>query len=496
MKISVKNFGPIGEAKDIRLSPMTLFVGPSNTGKSYLAVLLYVIAKILSKWPNDQWLNITDKQIKIAKSVIDSADEKNGISASATAKFSQLTKEIFSAWTERISNEFRVEIFNCLGVCGADALSDKGGVEICSEDGQITADLISPQNKEMSASALSATGEKFIKDCNDRELRRYMAMEPDNYNGAIKTALNNYFPQIFVQALWNRFPPLHSYFLPATRGGIIQLRKALMDQAMLQSSFRSDGPDTSAMQTNGALFDSVTADFMRVLIKTGAHLHAGRNAFSLAGAVRDFGSHAHRHGGDKLIEISDALEKDIMRGEIKVVPNDIGFPDFRYNFSGDKINFSIPLAGASAMVSELAPISVFIRHHLGKDDLFIVEEPETNLHPDGQRAIADILARLANAGVFVLATTHSDIVLEQIGNAVRRAGLKNKKTAPKNGGVSLALENAAVYSFDRRVRGKTKVRPVKFDSDDGFGFMTDDHLKASTKLYNETVELMDGADDD
>ena len=41
MKLTVKNFGPIGEAKDIRISPMTLFVGPSNTGKSYLAVLLY-----------------------------------------------------------------------------------------------------------------------------------------------------------------------------------------------------------------------------------------------------------------------------------------------------------------------------------------------------------------------------------------------------------------------------------------------------------------------
>ena len=49
MKISVKNFGPIGEAKDIHLSPMTLFVGPSNTGKSYLAVLLYTIVESIEE---------------------------------------------------------------------------------------------------------------------------------------------------------------------------------------------------------------------------------------------------------------------------------------------------------------------------------------------------------------------------------------------------------------------------------------------------------------
>ena len=38
--LDVENFGPIAEAKNIEFKPMTVFVGPSNTGKTYLAMLL------------------------------------------------------------------------------------------------------------------------------------------------------------------------------------------------------------------------------------------------------------------------------------------------------------------------------------------------------------------------------------------------------------------------------------------------------------------------
>ena len=42
LKLSVTNFGPITKA-DIDLRPMTVFVGPSNTGKSYMAMLVYAL---------------------------------------------------------------------------------------------------------------------------------------------------------------------------------------------------------------------------------------------------------------------------------------------------------------------------------------------------------------------------------------------------------------------------------------------------------------------
>ena len=46
-RLAVTNFGPIVEA-DVELRPLTVFVGPSNTGKSLLAVLIYALHQWLA----------------------------------------------------------------------------------------------------------------------------------------------------------------------------------------------------------------------------------------------------------------------------------------------------------------------------------------------------------------------------------------------------------------------------------------------------------------
>ena len=49
MELEVSDFGPIVRAK-IDLRPLTVFVGPSNTGKSYLAILIYALHKFFSAY--------------------------------------------------------------------------------------------------------------------------------------------------------------------------------------------------------------------------------------------------------------------------------------------------------------------------------------------------------------------------------------------------------------------------------------------------------------
>lgn len=45
-RLEVSDFGPIVEA-NVEMRPLTVFVGPSNTGKSYLAILLYALHQSL-----------------------------------------------------------------------------------------------------------------------------------------------------------------------------------------------------------------------------------------------------------------------------------------------------------------------------------------------------------------------------------------------------------------------------------------------------------------
>ena len=60
-------------------------------------------------------------------------------------------------------------------------------------------------------------------------------------------------------------------------------------------------------------------------------------------------------------------------------------------------------------------------------DTLIVEEPEAHLHPAAQTEVAHTLARLVNAGVQVVVTTHSDRLLKEFGNLIRE-GEFNEKT--------------------------------------------------------------------
>ena len=49
LELSVTDFGPIAKGK-IDLRPLTVFVGPSNTGKSYLAILVYALHQFFSAY--------------------------------------------------------------------------------------------------------------------------------------------------------------------------------------------------------------------------------------------------------------------------------------------------------------------------------------------------------------------------------------------------------------------------------------------------------------
>ena len=55
-KLPLRISGPIAEA-NIDLRPLTVFVGPSNTGKTYFATLVYALHGILDGFPRIPLLN-------------------------------------------------------------------------------------------------------------------------------------------------------------------------------------------------------------------------------------------------------------------------------------------------------------------------------------------------------------------------------------------------------------------------------------------------------
>lgn len=48
----------------------------------------------------------------------------------------------------------------------------------------------------------------------------------------------------------------------------------------------------------------------------------------------------------------------------------------------------------------------------------MVDEPELNLHPENQRRIARLFARLVNVGIRVFVTTHSDYIVKELNTLI------------------------------------------------------------------------------
>ena len=89
-------------------------------------------------------------------------------------------------------------------------------------------------------------------------------------------------------------------------------------------------------------------------------------------------------------DLSEKLEIEILRGKVLENQSATGYPIFSYRPADRKEE--IPLMQASSMVSELAPVVLYLRHVVQPGDVLIIEEPESHLHPGMQAAFTRQLA--------------------------------------------------------------------------------------------------------
>ncbi|HEY0137447.1 MAG TPA: ATP-binding protein, partial [Nannocystis sp.] len=78
----------------------------------------------------------------------------------------------------------------------------------------------------------------------------------------------------------------------------------------------------------------------------------------------------------------------------------------------------IDLYDASSPIKQLAPLLLYLRYRAAARQMLIIDEPELNLHPEGQAELLEALAMLSNLGVTVLLTTHSPYIMAHLNTLV------------------------------------------------------------------------------
>lgn len=118
------------------------------------------------------------------------------------------------------------------------------------------------------------------------------------------------------------------------------------------------------------------------------------------------------------------IDEDTVTDEIKLILQEL--IGGKYTSKEQEIQFqpsgnngvSISLKTSSGASKSLLLIDHFVNKLTTTAGMLIYDEPEMNLHLDGQKKIAQLLAALTNIGVKVVVTTHSDHFIREINNLI------------------------------------------------------------------------------
>lgn len=454
LEIDVTNLGPIEKAK-IDLRPLTIFVGPSNTGKSYLATLIYALHRSISGGGSHQFFRLDgyrsilgdcSKTIsaqdiynlnnwmrqKPASDVANQATQEDALPESIASIIrpilngSNRTKEIFCKEINRCfgienpgvlirnnSENSRVTIRKGLGPALNNTPNQFSYILQLRFDGTITVTPTMTSEIPIQANFQSNEVDVMRDELNILNKKVLQASSQTD----LQVIFNSLINRIATGVVSNILDPLHlpAHYFPADRTGIMHANRLVVSSLLERATL-----DGSGLLSPSNMLRGVLVDFLEELIRI--------DPYRGTETLLDLDTH---QGGERPLfrennyAILEWVEQRILGGKIQANRTQVGCPSFVYRSS--ESDQELPLMHASSMVSELAPVVLCLQQTVRQGDVLIIEEPESHLHPAIQTAFAKVLVRIVKAGVRVIITTHSDWFLEQIGNLVRISDLAEQQ---------------------------------------------------------------------
>ena len=521
--IEAKNFGPIAEAK-LTLKPLTVLIGPSNMGKTYMATIAYMMTNKHTQFiqaarramfltPYEAVLKkIGHRELRGIATGMVSAIEKGGNSVS----LSDLPDKLQTPWRVIAGRMFEKVVWGDAIDLGPYFAVGENIKRLIGGDGN---EAICKYTVRASNGAETARARiKFHESGNLRPSAKLSEFHFPMVGAAIspsvsqmKKALDSdskfrtdgvagieeIIDTMFRGDASGAAANLSAHFLPASRHGLLQEPPAI----------------TSIIETTPS---RVIADYLREFNTLLWRLSGLRDMPTTPSDLRKRGNLIRRLGisrvsdlarfrvrlrdADLAIKTVTKKIEEFLGGEVTVKSSDTNAPSAMkppptlvYRPAEAKGKFELEMTRASSMVGEIAPLVLYLKGGIEPGDTLFIEEPEAHLHPSAQTQITEILAAMVHAGIRVVITTHSDWMLPSIANIVRRGELGEESEE-----VALTKEEVGVWLFERGKKGGSTTRELKFDAPPGSGdrgYIPDNLRDLSNNLHNETADLLDAMDE-
>jgi ABC-type lipopolysaccharide export system ATPase subunit len=371
MKIELKNLGALKQA-ELSLGDMTILCGSNNTGKTYAT---YALFGFLDYWHEQFSIDIPDNDINqlfnqgvVHINIADYIKRAPEILAEGCQAYTRLLPDVFAASADKFKeSQFiaSISIDDIQPVKNYEQRIKAGNAEI----------LVITKTEEYLIVTLLAAGEGKLKI-------------PKNI---IEWRIGNALNDIIFGSL---FP--NPFIASAERTGAAIFRKELnfARNRLLEDMSQDKNADPREL-----LF-RVYQDYAQPVKK---NVDFTRQLETLA----KNNSFIKNEYPEILADFSD-----IIGGEYTVNSND----ELYYTPKGKKIKLTMD--ESSSAVRSLLDVGFYLKHIAKKGDLLMIDEPELNLHPENQRRVARLLARLVNLGIKVFITTHSDYIVKELNTLI------------------------------------------------------------------------------
>lgn len=376
---NIKDLGPLKNGK-VSLKPLTLFCGPNNTGKTWLMYALYGFFS--SQGPT---------QIPGVKKIVATLQSEGQCEIDLKEWLEEHLKQTLKA----INNEFSQNLSDIFNV-NSEIFENVKFESTAEMSGLLSEVKKSGYSYEMRSSNSTQAVLEVSKKVNSYKIQATLLDQvPES---VLQRAMSKYIYRVLMR---------HdsTFLIPAERNGLHLFYRELSNRrtALLHHA------SAEKFSLEDLLKDVLSSKYAKPIANYIDWLNSLPEIKRKQGkkTLPEFRSIAREL--KKLIDGSYEVDSE---GNISFTP--------RKKRNSPKVA-ALDLHISSSTVKSLFGLWFFLEYQAEPNSVLMIDEPELNLHPSNQRAIVKIIARMVNAGIFIIFSTHSDYIVREL-NALLMLG--------------------------------------------------------------------------